>query len=254
MLVQVVLKGPSIKHRKISREQQPAPPLLQQQVMQQQYGPRSVGTLSEQQYGSLPTTASTVAVGLQGPLQPPPGPGYLPDQPVSAAYGGGMQQQQQGSRPSTNGSSQGPRRSISSCSNSSHGSRRSSRGGYADVDRSPGVSGFEPAPLQLPLQQPGQQEGYGWPPLPDSARQPPANMDGHAGYAAAPGGVPGGAYQGGWDEQAGPAMPVQGPGPGRSTPPAVPLSAAQRFRAARANQVVPIPEEYLVARNMPVQD
>lgn len=112
------------------------------------------------------------------------------------------------------------------------------------------MAGFDP--LQLPEQQQQQQQGYGWPPMPDSARLPPGNVE-EGWYAAGgsgAGGTPGTGLSGGWSDQAGPAMPVQS---GRNTPP-VQLSAAQRFRQARANQVVPIPEEYLVSRNMPVQE
>jgi hypothetical protein len=260
--VQVVLKGPSIRHRKTSGEQ-PFTSLQQQQQQQQQqqFGPRSQGTLSEQQYGSPPTTASTVALGMQGTPMPPGTQGSAnayaqgsADQPMSATYAGGMQQQQHqqhqqggGSRPSTNGSSCSASRSNSG---SRRSSRRSSKGGYPEVNPGAGMAGFDP--LQLPEQQQPPPGGYGWPPMPDSARLPPGNLeDGrYAAGGSGAGGTPGGGYSSGWSEQAGPAMAVHS---GRNTPP-VQLSAAQRFRQARANQVVPIPEEYLGSRNMPVQE
>jgi hypothetical protein len=87
---------------------------------------------------------------------------------------------------------------------------------------------------QYQQQQPG--GGYEWPNMPRSA----GDLQGGQGYG------PNTAVS----SNSGASQAGSGSG---QTPP-VQLSTAQRYRQARSNQVVPIPEEYLMARNMPVQD
>jgi hypothetical protein len=176
----VVLKGPSIKHRKstaeqVAQQQQQRAVQQQQQQQQQLYsGPRSQGTLSEMSYPRFPPTTASLLLRAAVPAIPGtacPGMTALHEQAVNvnpqSANSVDMQQQQQqqqqqaDSRPSTNGSSKGGSRRSSN-----HDSRRSSSSGQSTRNRG---NAFDAAPLQVPQQQSGEGR-YAWPPMPDSAR------------------------------------------------------------------------------------
>jgi hypothetical protein len=277
------------RHSSVERGSTPVVPLQQQQPN----SPRAGSQLPDQQPYSPPRTASTVAVALSWPVTGPPQPaeqsGYTitgqtgpgaalaqPDFPAATTGARGMQQQQQqavSSRPGSNLSHRGASSSITSRSSSRGSSRGVSRDVYPQIsaDGDPPAAGLQTAaPMQQQMQQQQLVDGrsQAWPPMPSSAGLQQAREQGQQ-YEAAPSygsGGGGGAVQqwsgaGGTPSQLSDAGSGGVVGPpqrrvsgGTPAPPPVQLSAAQRFRQARANQVVPIPEEYLSPANMPVQE
>lgn len=245
--IQVVLKGPSIKHRRATAElaaaQQQQQFVLAQQQQQQFGSPRSQGTLTETAYPQFPPlTASTGAV--QGPpgsaIYPGVAPlqGLAPDNsqlPYAGSSIDSQQQQRAGSRPSTNGSG-GSRRSSRAAS-------RSSSRGYSSGSRAAGGEAGAAEGLPLQLMQGsgdgGSAHAYGgWPQMPDSARLQQQQGSGGGGYDAGygmPAASTAPSLSAAWGDPGSQAVPAEQQS----------LSAAQRFRQARTNQVVPIPEEYL---------
>lgn len=242
--LQVVLKGPSMKKRAGSSEhafsQQQSPRsqshLGQEPISPPHKAPSVAGALSALPGHTSPVRSTRASTRLQALHSDGMGPAAYPGNTTAPDQ---EQQQQPGSRPSTKGSNSGYSRSSSR--SSSRGSRRNSHGSYPAVNPV-GLVGFEAAAAMQPqfVQQPYDNNFSSMSPVPipsggglqQMCQEGRRSADlasmvaGDAPYATTSGVV-------------GTAAAVQ-------ASPAVQLSTAQRFRQARANQVVPIPEEYLL--------
>jgi len=252
--LQVVLKGPSMKKRSASNDyaQQQSPRsqshLGQEPISPPHTAPSVAGALS-----ALPGHASPVrSTRASTPLQALHSDGVGP-----AAYLGNttapdqeQQQQQPSSRPSTKGSNSGYSRS------SSRGSRRNSYGSYPAVNPV-GLVGFDAAAIMHPqfVQQAYDNnfDSMSPVPIPSSAGLLQMSQEGRRSAELA-GTVAGDAPYATASGVVGQAVVSGSTAAAVQASPAVQLSTAQRFRQARANQVVPIPEEYLLPTGVPDMD